>query len=82
MVYRRRLGVARGVFCSKGGVLEGPGGVSLTIPPGALPLQTQQEIYFSVTAPRILETHNTSGRCSPSSPPMHHGELINTGTEW
>ncbi|XP_046625752.1 tight junction protein ZO-1 isoform X2 [Neodiprion virginianus] len=72
----RRLGVARGVFCSKGGVLEGPGGVTLTVPPGALPLQIQQEIYFSVTAPRILKTHNTSGHCSPVSPPMHHGESL------
>lgn len=78
MVDHRRLGVARGVFCNKGGILEGPGGVTLTVPPGALPTQSQQEIYFSVTAPRIIETHNTSGHCSPVSPPMNHGELTST----
>jgi len=40
---------ARGVFSDKGGVLENPEmGVAMVIPPGALPPDMEQEIYFKV----------------------------------
>lgn len=62
------------MFDSNGGILEGPGGVSLAIPPGAL--QSRQEIHFTVTAPHAIESLNGSrGPRSSISPPMHNGEL-------
>ena len=43
------VATARGVFDSSGGVLESPEtGVSIIIPKGAIPDNTQQEIYFKV----------------------------------
>lgn len=43
------VATARGVFSDKGGVLENPEtGVSIVIPPGALPPDSEQEIYFKV----------------------------------
>ncbi|XP_034234792.1 tight junction protein ZO-1-like isoform X3 [Thrips palmi] len=43
------VATARGVFSAKGGVLENPEtGVSIVIPPGALPPDSEQEIYFKV----------------------------------
>ncbi|XP_015112181.1 tight junction protein ZO-1 isoform X1 [Diachasma alloeum] len=72
----RSTGVARGLFDSEGGVLEGPGGVSLTIPPGALAPNTRQEIYFAVTTPHAIESHNNDHRRTSISPPMHQGESL------
>ncbi|XP_063980118.1 tight junction protein ZO-1-like isoform X2 [Diachasmimorpha longicaudata] len=72
----RSTGVARGLFDSEGGVLEGPGGVSLTIPPGALAPNTRQEIYFAVTTPHVIESHNNDHRRTSISPPMHQGESL------
>ena len=43
------VATARGVFSDKGGILENPEtGVSIVIPPGALPPDSEQEIYFKV----------------------------------
>ncbi|XP_025081792.1 tight junction protein ZO-1-like isoform X3 [Pomacea canaliculata] len=43
------IATARGVFTSAGGILESrETGVSIVIPPGALPEGSQQEIYFKV----------------------------------
>lgn len=43
------VATARGVFTSKGGILESPEtGVSIYIPPGALNSDMEQEIYFKV----------------------------------
>lgn len=43
------VAIARGVFSDKGGVLENSEtGVSIVIPPGALPPDSEQEIYFKV----------------------------------
>lgn len=43
------VATARGVFSSEGGVLESKEtGVSIVIPPGALPAGVEQEIYFKV----------------------------------
>ena len=85
MVSHRSKGIARGFFGSNGGVLEGPGGVSLTIPPGALPSDTSQEIYFTITetdANAVESRSNTRGHWSSISPPMHHGELILFESRW
>lgn len=83
MVSHRSMGKARGVFGSDGGVLEGPGGVSLTIPPGALPSDTCQEIYFTITAANAVESRsNSRGHWSSISPPMHHGELTLFKSRW
>ena len=76
VVYRRPMGVARGIFDREGGILEGPGGVTLTIPPGALPPNSRQEIFFTVFAPHAIDSLNeTRGHRSSISPPMHNGEL-------
>ncbi|KAL7302131.1 hypothetical protein TKK_0005356 [Trichogramma kaykai] len=74
----RPMGMARGTFDSEGGVLEGPGGVTLIIPPGALPPDSQQEIYFTVTDANGVDFHNdgTRGHRSSISPPMHNGESM------
>lgn len=66
--------MARGVFGNEGGVLEGPGGVVLIIPPGALPTNTQRELYFSVTDPNGIEMPRSHR--SSISPPMNNGELF------
>ena len=43
------VATARGVFTSKGGILESPEtGVSIVIPQGALDDNIEQEIYFKV----------------------------------
>ncbi|GFG33860.1 hypothetical protein Cfor_12812, partial [Coptotermes formosanus] len=43
------LATARGVFTHEGGTLSSPDtGVAIIIPPGALPVGSQQEIYFKV----------------------------------
>lgn len=76
VVVPRPMGVARGIFDRDGGVLEGPGGVSLTIPPGALPPGTRQEIFFTVFPPHSIDPlTDTRGHRSSISPPMHNGEL-------
>ncbi|KAJ8688528.1 hypothetical protein QAD02_024323 [Eretmocerus hayati] len=73
----RPMGMARGTFGNEGGVLEGPGGVSLIIPPGALPPNSHQEIHFSVTDPNGVELYsNIRGHRSSLSPPMHNGESM------
>ena len=69
--------MARGTFGTEGGVLEGPGGVTLIIPPGALPPNSHQEIYFSVT-----DDSNTRGHRSSISPPMHNGERLAIRSWW
>ncbi|XP_034948893.1 tight junction protein ZO-1 isoform X2 [Chelonus insularis] len=70
-------GVARGVFSSEGGILEGPGGVVMTIPSGALPPGTQQEIYFTVTSTNANNSHNNIvDHRSSISPPTNHGESL------
>lgn len=62
--------MARGTFGSEGGVLKGPGGVWLVIPPGALPPNTtRQELYFSVTDANAI-------------PPVHNGELHAANKSW
>lgn len=76
MARLRSTGVARGVFDKDGGVLEGPGGVTLTIPPGAIAPNTRQDVYFAVTAAQMLD--NEFEQHSSISPPMHHGELLVT----
>lgn len=69
--------MARGTFGNEGGVLEGAGGVMLIVPPGALPPNSHQEIYFSVTdATGIDLQSNTRGHRSSISPPMHNGERL------
>ena len=71
--------MARGVFGNEGGVLEGPGGVTLIIPPGALPQNSQQEIYFNVTDANGIDLlNNTRGHRSSISPPMNNGERYAT----
>jgi tight junction protein 1 len=48
---------SKGFFDENGGVLEDKvWNVSLIIPPGALPKGVQQEIYFTVTDPRMSES--------------------------
>jgi tight junction protein 1 len=43
------LATARGVFTHEGGTLSSPDtGVAIIIPPGALPVGSQQEVYFKV----------------------------------
>lgn len=43
------VATARGVFTHEGGTLSSPDtGVAIIIPPGALPIGSQQEIYFKV----------------------------------
>ena len=50
------VATARGVFTHEGGVLEShETGVSLRVPPGAIPQGVQQEIYFKVC--RANEAH-------------------------
>lgn len=47
----------RGIFDENGGILEDKvWNVSLIIPPNALPVGIKQEIYFTVTDPRMSET--------------------------
>lgn len=47
----------RGVFDASGGTLADPiWNVSLQIPPGAIPAGIKQEIYFTVTDPRLSES--------------------------
>ncbi|XP_055551087.1 tight junction protein ZO-1 isoform X3 [Wyeomyia smithii] len=61
----------RGVFDSNGGTLADPiWNVSLQIPPGAIPPGKKQEIYFTVTDPRLSE--------SVGGPPldMENGETM------
>ncbi|KAF7997147.1 hypothetical protein HCN44_005424 [Aphidius gifuensis] len=75
----RSTGITRGVFDIRGGKLEGPGGVSLTIPPGAVPPKIHQEIYFAVTSPHNIDAHNNRKNIGPRaslSPPMHNGESL------
>jgi hypothetical protein len=73
------MGMARGAFGYDGGVLEGPGGVTLIIPPGALSPNSHQEIYFSVTDANGIDLHsNSRGHRSSISPPMHNGERYAT----
>lgn len=72
----RNIGVTQGVFDSEGGVLEGPGGVSLIIPPGAIAPNIQEEIFFAVTDAHLIDSNNhNQGRHLSISPPMHNGEL-------
>lgn len=76
----RSTGITRGVFDIRGGILEGPGGVSLTIPPGAVPPKIHQEIYFAVTSPHNNDARSNRKNIGPRaslSPPMHNGELYN-----
>lgn len=43
------MATARGVFTHEGGTLSSPDtGVAIIIPPGALPIGSQQEVYFKV----------------------------------
>jgi hypothetical protein len=43
------VATARGVFTHEGGTLSSPDtGVAIIIPPGALPIGSQQDIYFKV----------------------------------
>lgn len=50
------VATARGIFTHEGGVLESQEtGVSLRVPPGAIPHGVQQEIYFNVC--RANEAH-------------------------
>ncbi|XP_021706854.1 tight junction protein ZO-1 isoform X3 [Aedes aegypti] len=61
----------RGIFDSAGGTLADPiWNVSLQIPPGAIAPGTKQEIYFTVTDPRLSE--------SVGGPPldMENGETM------
>ncbi|XP_039442199.1 tight junction protein ZO-1 isoform X7 [Culex pipiens pallens] len=61
----------RGVFDASGGTLADPiWNVSLQIPPGAIPAGIKQEIYFTVTDPRLSE--------SVGGPPldMENGETM------
>uniref|UniRef100_A0A182QQJ5 Tight junction protein ZO-1 n=1 Tax=Anopheles farauti TaxID=69004 RepID=A0A182QQJ5_9DIPT len=61
----------RGLFDATGGSLADPiWNVSLQIPPGAIPPGVQQEIYFTVTDPRLSE--------SVGGPPldMENGETM------
>ncbi|XP_041766847.1 uncharacterized protein LOC121590851 isoform X3 [Anopheles merus] len=61
----------RGLFDASGGSLADPiWNVSLQIPPGAIPPGVQQEIYFTVTDPRLSE--------SVGGPPldMENGETM------
>ncbi|XP_058821475.1 tight junction protein ZO-1 isoform X3 [Topomyia yanbarensis] len=61
----------RGIFDSTGGTLADPiWNVSLQIPAGAIPAGTMQEIYFTVTDPRLSE--------SVGGPPldMENGETM------
>uniref|UniRef100_A0A182VS10 Tight junction protein ZO-1 n=1 Tax=Anopheles minimus TaxID=112268 RepID=A0A182VS10_9DIPT len=61
----------RGMFDTAGGSLADPiWNVSLQIPPGAIPPGVQQEIYFTVTDPRLSE--------SVGGPPldMENGETM------
>ncbi|XP_058454129.1 uncharacterized protein LOC131432084 isoform X3 [Malaya genurostris] len=61
----------RGIFDSTGGTLADPiWNVSLQIPAGAIPTGTKQEIYFTVTDPRLSE--------SVGGPPldMENGETM------
>lgn len=53
----RQATTTRGVFDENGGVLEDKlWNVSLHIPPNALPKGVSQEIYFTVTDPRLSES--------------------------
>lgn len=53
----RQPSTTKGFFDEMGGVLEdNVWNVSLIIPPGALPKGPKQEIYFTVTDPRISES--------------------------
>jgi tight junction protein 1 len=43
------VATARGVFTHEGGTLSSPDtGVAVGLPPGALPIGSQQEVYFKV----------------------------------
>ncbi len=53
----REPSTTRGVFDANGGTLcDNVWNVSINIPPGAIPPNLQQEVYFTVTDPRLSQT--------------------------
>ncbi|XP_037041312.1 tight junction protein ZO-1 isoform X5 [Bradysia coprophila] len=53
----REPSTTRGVFDANGGTLcDNVWNVSITIPQGAIPPNVQQEVYFTVTDPRLSQT--------------------------